>query len=152
MPKHLSRAQCFPHQNTHKYTRTSLNGKTDNQTYPIRSDVWTIKRVDHNTAIMQNCKQIKMRKCFLPFSTSKFPCLWSCWLAEGVSRQTLLHAVNVDQKVTCFIKFQFSMFYWTFTVAYSTAKLKIKGNKGSPYFTPFIHLATETLKYTCTFL
>ena len=100
---------------------------------------------------MQNCKQVKMKEVFSTVQHFKILCFWSCCLAEGVSRQTVLHAVNVDRKVTCFITFQFSMFYWTFTVAYSIAKLKIKGNKGSPHFTLFIHFATETLKYPCSF-
>ena len=33
--KHLSRAQCSQHKNTHKYTCMSPNGKTHNQTSHI---------------------------------------------------------------------------------------------------------------------
>ena len=103
-------------------------------------------------ATNQNCthaeitSRLKWQSVFYCSAHQNPICLWYCWLAEGASIQTLLHAVNVDQNVTCFIKFQFSMFYWIFTAAYSTAKLKSRGNKGWPHFTPFIHFTTETLK------
>ena len=103
-------------------------------------------------ATNQNCthaeitSRLKWGSVFYYSALQKPICLWSCRLAKGVSRQTLLNAVDIDQNVKCFIKFQFSMFHWTFAVAYSTAKLKIRDNNGSPYFTPFIYFTIETLK------
>jgi hypothetical protein len=61
------------------------------------------------------------------------------YLLKEILQIRLLHVGSVDQNLMCPIKFHFSMFSWTFLIAYSKAKLKTEGNKGSFCFRLFIH-------------
>jgi len=50
---------------------------------------------------------------------------------------TYINIISIDEDCCVLLIFEPSRFSWIFLVAYSEPKLKICGNKASPFFRPF---------------